>query len=99
MILVRDIFHLKFGKAKDAKVLMIDARELNKKFGFDKGRALTDLVTAHSYTIILESEWGSLADWENAMKQGLGADEWQKWYQKFIPLVETASREIYNIVE
>jgi len=99
MILVRDIFHLKFGKAKDAKTLLKDAQDLNKKYGFDKSRALTDLVTGHSYTLVLESEWGSLADWENAMKLGLGAEDWQKWYQKFIPLVENAGREILNIVE
>ena len=99
MILVKDIFHLKFGKAKDAKALLNEARELNKKYGFDKGRALTDFVTGHSYTLVLESEWESLAAWEGAMKQGLGADELQKWYQKFVPLVEDASREIYNIVE
>ena len=99
MILVRDIFHLKFGKAKDAKVLLADAKDLNKKYGFTNTRALTDLVTGHSYTLILESGWSSLAEWENSMKQGLGADDWQKWYQKFIPLVETASREILNIVE
>jgi hypothetical protein len=99
MILVRDIFHLKFGKAKDAKAILSEAKDINKKYGFDNTRALTDLVTGHSYTLILESEWGSLTDWEAAMKKGLGADEWQKWYQKFIPLCESASREILNIVE
>jgi len=99
MILVRDIFHLKFGKAKDAKVLLKEGQELNKKFGFDNTRALTDLVTNHSYTLVLESEWKNLADWEGSMAKGLGADEWQKWYQKFVPLCETASREILNIVE
>src|SRR5258708_2778263 len=99
MILVRDIFHLKFGKAKEAKVTLKEAAEINKKYGFEKMRALTDLVTNHSYTLILESEWKSLADWENSMKKGLGADEWKKWYQKFSPLCETAGREILNIVE
>ncbi len=99
MILVRDIFHLKFGKAKEAKTLLMDARDINKKYGFDQGRELTDLVTGHSYTVILESEWKSLADWESSMKLGLGAEDWQKWYAKFVPLVETASREILNIVE
>lgn len=99
MILVRDIFHLKFGKAKDAVSSLKEARDLNKKYGFDKTRALTDLVTGQSYTLVLESEWDDLAAWEGSMKKGLGADEWQKWYQKFVPLVETASREILNIVE
>jgi hypothetical protein len=99
MILVRDVFHLKFGKAKDAKVLLVEGSKINKKFGFDNSRALTDLVTGHSYTLILESEWESLSAWEGAMKEGLGAAEWQKWYQKFVPLVESASREILNIIE
>ena len=97
MILIRDIFHLKFGKAKDAKALLPGLRELNKKYGFEKGRALTDLVTSHSYTLILESEWKDLAAWEGKMKEGLGDADWGAWYQKFMPLCESASREILNI--
>jgi hypothetical protein len=97
MILVRDIFNLKFGKAKDAKTLLNDAKELNKKYGFDSTRALTDL-TGPSYRLVLESQWDSLAKWESSMKEGLGASEWQQWYQKFIPLVDSASREILTIV-
>ena len=60
MILVRDIFHLKFGKARDARELLKEGKELNKKYGFERTRALTDLVTNHSYTLILESEWDNL---------------------------------------
>lgn len=97
MILVRDIFHLKFGKAKDAKALLKEADDINKKYGFQKSRALTDLVTSHSYTLILESEWNTLGDWENTLKLGLGSEDWQKWYSKFIPLIESAGREILNI--
>lgn len=99
MILVRDIFYLKFGKAKDAKALLLEGKDINKKYGFDNSRALTDLVTNHSYTLVLESSWASLTAWENAMKEGLGAKEWQTWYGKFIPLVESAHREILNIID
>lgn len=98
MIVVRDIFNLKFGKAKDAKQLLSEAKGINEKYGFINNRALTDLVTAKSYTLILESQWDSLTAWENAMKEGLGAEDWQKWYAKFVPLVDSASREILNIV-
>jgi len=98
MIAVRDIFYLKFGKAKEAKALMAEAKDIEKKYGFANSRVLTDLVTNHSYTLILESTWENLTSWENAMKAGLGADDWQKWYQKFIPLVESAGREIFSIV-
>lgn len=98
MILVRDIFYLKFGKAKEAKSMLKEVEELSKKYGFQKHRALTDLVTGHSYTLILESEWNSIADWENAVKLGSEDKDWQNWYAKFIPLVDSASREILNIV-
>ncbi len=98
MILVRDIFQLKFGKAKDAKAVWKEGMELIKKYGFGSSRALTDL-TGSSYTLIIETEWKSLSDWENSMKSGLGTDEWQKWYQKFVPLAEKGSREIFTIVE
>ncbi|HEY3250256.1 MAG TPA: hypothetical protein VGK25_03975 [Ignavibacteria bacterium] len=60
---------------------------------------MTDLVTGHSYTLILESEWKSLADLENMSKSEVGRDEWAKWYQKFIPLCDSASREIFNVLE
>ena len=97
MILVRDNFNLKFGKAKEAKELLKEGTEIAKKFGFGQRRALTDLTGA-SYRLVLESEFNSLSDWENAMKSGLGSTEWQQWYQKFMPLIDSASREIMNIV-
>ena len=97
MILIRDTFNLKFGKAKDAKNILAESLDLAKKYGFKGMRALTDL-TGDSYRLVLESEWNSLGDWENSMKKGMGDADWQKWYQKFIPLVESASREIMNIV-
>ncbi len=97
MIVVRDIFNLKFGQAKDAKNLLQEGKELNRKYGFDKSRSLTDL-TGDSYRLILESEWDSLTAWEGAMKKGLGDADWQNWYKKLVPLVNTASREIMNIV-
>ena len=31
MIVVRDVFRLKFGKAKDAKVLLEEGKVINKK--------------------------------------------------------------------
>ena len=96
MILIRDIFHLHFGKAKEAKVLLKEGSEINQKFGFPARRTLSDL-TGHSYTLVLESEWQSLADWENAVKTVFGKEEWQKWYQKLIPLIHSASREIFTI--
>jgi len=98
MIVIRDTFQLKFGKAKDAKSLMKEGLELGKAHDFKGGRAFTDL-TGTSYRLILESEWKNLADWESSMQKAMTDERWHVWYQKFIPLVESASREILNLVE
>lgn len=98
MILVRDIFHLKFGKAKDAKALFAEARNLFSKPGQPKPKAMTDL-SGPFYTLVMETEWKSLSDMENSMKEAFVDAERQAWYQKFIPLVDSGSREIYTILE
>lgn len=98
MILVRDIFNLKFGKARDAKEIMKEGKELMKKNGLNSGRAMTDL-TGKSYTLVLENQYDNLSDYEKKMQNGLGQQEWRDWYQKFVPLVDSASREIYTIIE
>ncbi len=28
----------------------------------------------------------------------MGSEEWKKWYQKFVPLVESGYREVFNVV-
>ncbi len=98
MIIVRDIFHLKFGKAKDAKALLSEARSLFSKSGQPTPKAMTDL-TGPFYTLVMETEWKSLSDMENSMKEAFGDKQWQEWYQKFIPLVDSGSREIYTVLE
>jgi len=98
MILVRDVFQLRIGTAKDAKALFKEAGELAKKFGQPVGRALTDL-TGNFYTFVWESTHKSAADWENSMKDPKGAEEWGQWYQKFAPLIAGGHREILTVVE
>lgn len=98
MILVRDIFQLKFGKAKDAKKQLAEAERLYKKYEIKNARTLTDL-TGPSYTLVMESSWENLGEWEKSLKEGLKSEEWQNWYQNFVPLVDSASREIMSIVE
>ena len=100
MIVVRDIFQLKFGKARDALKLFEDLRDVAKRTGFDLGeqRVLTDL-TGPYYTLVMESTYPSLADYERELKSGLGTDEWRKWYKDMVPLVDSGRREIFTIVQ
>ena len=68
MIVVRDIFRLKFGQAKEPTALWKQAVELLKKSGYGvrDARLLTDLAGLDYYTIVLESTYDSVAQWEKA---------------------------------
>ena len=99
MILVREIFQLHFGKAKEAKAAWKEGAAILKKSGAPPTRALTDLVGPY-YTFILENTHKDLASFEESMKNDLGMKEFGEWYQtKFAPLVVSGKREIFTVLE
>ena len=96
MILVRDVFSLKFGKARDARALMKEAHAMMPPEMQGRSRAMFDLV-GPAYTLVWEMTADSLAAWEKEMATGMGDAGWRDWYQKFVPLVERSYREIFTI--
>jgi hypothetical protein len=97
MILVRNIFEVKFGKMKDAMTLWKDADSLLKAVGHKPQRIATDL-SGKFYTLVVENVYDSLTEYDKANAEMGKRDEWNKWYQKFVPLVESGRRELYTIV-
>ena len=97
MILVRDIFQVKFGKMKESKDVW---KEMLKLFpsAQNRPRILTDL-TGQYYTMVLESTYKNLADYEEMAQKEMSAQGMGALYQKFVPLVESGRREIFTIVE
>ena len=63
-----------------------------------RSRVLFDLV-GPSYTMVWEVTYINLSAWESEMSSGMNEAEWRKWYQKFIPLIESSYREIFTVVE
>jgi len=98
MILVRDVFRLKFGKAKEARALVQEGARIASKVGYGAQRALMDL-TGPYYTLVLESTHESLAAWEKGLHDTQAAREWGAWYEKFKPLAESGYREVFTVVE
>jgi hypothetical protein len=100
MFVVRDVFQLKFGKAREALALLKEGLDVSKRAGFRDTpmRVLTDVVASY-YTVVLESTFKTLADYERMGQESMAKDEWKAWYQKFVPLVESGHREIFRIVE
>jgi len=97
MILVRDVFQLKFGKAKEVKALWSDVVRLVRKHGHGPSRAMFD-VTGPYYTFVMESTHENLAAFEKAGKEMMGDAEFGGWYQKFVPLIESGHREIFDLL-
>jgi hypothetical protein len=100
MILVRSCFQLEFGKARDAIAAWKEGVAIAKKAGlFADTRLLTDFAGPSFYTLILETTYESLADYEAMERKLLGSDEWKAWYQRVLPLLKSGHREILKIVE
>jgi hypothetical protein len=100
MIIVRNVFQLKFGKAKEAVSLWREGIETAKRKGHLSGeaRVLTDLV-GPSYTLVVEFPAESLAEYESSSLATMADPDWRAWYPKFVPLAESAYREIFQVAE
>jgi hypothetical protein len=100
MVLVRNVFRLKFGKAREAVAFMKESVVEMKRLGYGDAppRLLTDL-TGPYYTLVMETAFPSLASMEQTVSKVMGDKQWQASYQKFVPLVESGYREIFTIVD
>jgi len=101
MIVIRNVFRLKFGKAREAVALFKEGLAIQKRLvGGDAPptRLLTD-VTGPFYTVVLEITAPSLTAFETDAPRLMGDKDWQANYQKIAALVESGSREIFTLVQ
>jgi hypothetical protein len=101
MIVVRDIFHVKFGNSREVTDLFKQGIAIAKRTGFGAlgVRLLTDLAGEPYYTLIMETTFESAAAWEQAGLAMRGNPEWRGWYQKVVPLIDGGTRKMYSVVE
>ena len=99
MVVIRNVFRLKFGKAKEAVALLKEGVAIQKKAGATfQSRILTD-VTGPFYTLVLEITVPSLGSFEAEAPRYMGDKDFQANYQKVIPLVDSGYREVFTVVE
>lgn len=98
MIVVRNVFKVKFGRSKDAVALWKEGLALSKRLGFPgrSSRVLTDLV-GEFYTVVFESTFESLSEFESAAKTLMPHPDWQAWYGRLAAITESGYREVFNI--
>lgn len=99
MIVVRNVFRLKFGKAREMRQLWNEWKSLDVDFGTLRGyRTLVD-ITGESYSFVLENEFDDLTSYEQGARALFGAPAWRTFYEKVTPLVESGYREIFEVVD
>ena len=99
MIVVRNVFQLTYGKAREAVAVMKEGVAIQKRLAPDaSARLLTD-VTGRHYTLVLEVTLPNLAALEATVPLIFGDKNFQSNYQKMVPLVESGHREIFTIVD
>ena len=97
MIIERNTFHLKFGKAKEGIAVWKEMLEIMKKQDSHPAmRIMTDL-SGQSYTLILEMNLKSFMDIGPKAYMWVTNEAMQSLYQKFIPLCDTSHREYFKI--
>jgi hypothetical protein len=99
MILIRNVFRLKFGKAREAVAILKEGIAIQRRAGASFSERLMTDVTGPFYTVVLELTVQSLTDFESAGPRRMSDPEWQANYQKLTPLVESGYREVFTIVE
>lgn len=101
MVVIRNVFRLKFGKTREAVALLKEGIALQKKAlpGVDYSTRLLTDVTGPFYTVVLELTVPNLSTFEAQAPRLYGDKEWQASYQRLVPLVESGHREVFTVVE
>ena len=99
MIVVRNVFRLKFGRAKEAVALLKEGIAIQKRAGVDMNqRLMTDLVGTF-YTLVLGLTAPNMSNLDANMPKVMGDKDWQAIYHEFSSLAESGYREVFTIVE
>ena len=99
MIIVHNVFRLKFGKAREAVALMKDGIAIQKRLGVDVNQRLLTDVTGPFYTLVLELTLPNLGALETTLSTVMSNPEVQANYAQFSALVESGHREVFNLVQ
>lgn len=97
MFIIREIFHLQFGRFREVKALIDEGLQKHLLLQPSGSRILTDF-TGEGYRLILELPFASLADYETELKKELSASYWSEWYEKLKPYIRYSEREILKQV-
>ena len=97
MIIVRNVFQAKYGQGDELVELLKEGRPLLAKYDIGDYRILTDLAGPF-FTVIMESESESLADYEKS-RAAFADPDFGPWFSRMTELVDSGSREFFTVEE
>jgi hypothetical protein len=100
MLVARQVFRAKYGRGDELVALF---KEFNTRMQEAGGaaprfRILTD-ASGPFFTVVTELEVESFAAWEGSFRETMAQPWMGEWFGRMLPLVESGSREFFNIVE
>jgi hypothetical protein len=99
MVLVRNIFRLKFGTAREGIAALKESIAVAPRLGHPGTFRLLSDVSGDFYTLVLEVTYPDLGSMEQTAAKVFGQPQWEAVYRTFVPLVDSGRREIFTIVE
>ena len=100
MIVARDTFQAKYGRGDELVALFREIEETWNQhphpvelFG---RRILTD-ASGTFFTVVVEIELADLGAWDRFLAEEFALPEFNDWFARMIPLVESGRREFYHI--
>ncbi|PZS04028.1 MAG: hypothetical protein DLM69_02330 [Candidatus Chloroheliales bacterium] len=98
MLIIRDVFQVKWGHVDEAVALMKEIRDKWNSEG-KKGFAVRILTDASGpfFTMVTESEAQNLADWERLNAAAFADPDFAAWFARTAELVESGRREFYHL--
>ena len=100
MLVARQVFQAKYGRGDELVALFqeLNARMREADETASSFRILTD-ATGPFFTVVTESEVENFAAWEEGFGEAMAQPWMGEWFSRMMPLVESGSREFYNLVE
>ena len=100
MLVARQVFRAKYGRGDELVALFQEFNARMQEVGgtAPRFRILTD-ATGPFFTVVTEVEVESFAAWEGSFRESMARPWIGEWFGRMMPLVESGSREFYNIVE
>jgi hypothetical protein len=97
VIIERNVFQAKYGKGDELVALFKEMRKVAPPAFIGRNpRLLTDR-SGPFFTVVIESEWENLAEWERAFGLLFTDAKVRDIMARSTPLIESGRREFYNV--